>query len=187
MFATGRASFVTTGGEGPAIGRGRFGRGRFGFRSQTSCRMREPAVSSMRERLRRGGTVAAYVWDYAGGMEFLRFFWDEAATLDPRAVALDEGRRFPLCREESLGLLFRAAGLAQVETDALEIATDFATFDDYWTPLLRGTGPAPSYVASLEPAGRESLRERLRRRLPVGSDGRIRLHARAWAARAVAA
>jgi ubiquinone/menaquinone biosynthesis C-methylase UbiE len=29
------------------------------------------AVSSMRERLRPGGTVAAYVWDYADGMEFL--------------------------------------------------------------------------------------------------------------------
>ena len=46
----------------------------------------ERAVTSMRERLRPGGTVAAYVWDYADGMELLRSFWDEAAASDPRAA-----------------------------------------------------------------------------------------------------
>jgi hypothetical protein len=119
-------------------------------------------------------------------MEFLRFFWDEAVALAPRAAALDEGRRFPLCQPEALGALLRATGLAQVETHALEIPTDFASLDDYWAPFLRGTGPAPSYVASLAPEGREALKDQLRRRLPVGSDGRIRLRARAWAARGVA-
>ena len=143
------------------------------------------AVASIRERLRPGGIVAAYVWDYAEGMECLRCFWDEAVALDPRAADLDEGRRFPLCRPPALASLFRAAGLAQVETHLLEIPTDFATFDDYWTPFLRGTGPAPSYVASLEPPSRELLRERLSRRLHAGSDGRIRLRARAWAVRGV--
>jgi hypothetical protein len=72
-----------------------------------------------------------------------------------------------------------------VETRALEIPTDFATFDDYWTPFLRGTGPAPSYVASLDPHQRESLRARLERRLQAGSEGRIPLRARAWAVRGV--
>ena len=144
------------------------------------------ALSSIRERLRRGGTVAAYVWDYAEGMEFLRFFWEEAVASDPRAAALDEGRRFPLCRTPALAALFRAAGLAQVETHSLEIPTHFATFDDYWTPFLGGTGPAPSYVASLNPTSRESLKERLRGRLHAGSDGRIQLRARAWAVRGVA-
>ena len=140
-------------------------------------------VASLRERLRRGGTVAAYVWDYAHGMEFLRLFWDEAAALDPGAVALDEGKRFPLCEAPPLASLFRSGGLAQVETRALEIPTDFATFDDYWMPFLKGTGPAPSYVASLDAHDRDVLRERLERRLPVGRDGRVSLRARAWAVR----
>lgn len=116
------------------------------------------AVASVRERLRPGGTVAACVWDYAEGMEFLRPFWEEAVASDPRAAPLDEGRRFPLCRTAALASLFRAGGLAQVETEPLEIPTDFVTFDDYWTPFLRGTGPAPSYVASLDPLSRELLR-----------------------------
>lgn len=143
------------------------------------------AVASMRERLCPGGTIAAYVWDYADGMEFLRSFWDEAAASDPRAAALDEGQRFPLCRAGALATLFREAGLVDVGTDPLEIPTDFASFDDYWTPFLHGTGPAPSYVASLDAPSRASLRARLQRRLHAETDERIRLRARAWAVRGV--
>jgi len=144
------------------------------------------AVASIRERLRQGGVVAAYVCDYAEGVEFLRRFWEEAVASDPGAAALGESRRFPLCQRSALESLFRAAGLAQVETDLLNVPTDFADFadfDDYWTPFLRGTGPAPSYVVSLDPPSRELLRERLRRRLHPGGDGRIQLRARAWAVR----
>ncbi len=143
----------------------------------------EQALVSIRERLRPGGFAAAYVWDYAEGMEFLRCFWDEAVVLDPRASRLDEGRRFPLCAPEALASTFRAAGLEQVDTDPLEIPTEFSDFEDYWTPFLRGTGPAPSYVGSLDPESRASLRDRLRRRLDTAGDGRIRLRARAWAVR----
>jgi len=139
------------------------------------------AVESMRQRLRPGGAVAACVWDYAEGVEFLRRFWDEAAASDPAAAAHDEGRRFPICSGEALTSLFHAAGLDHVEVAMLEIPTDFANFDDYWRPFLGGTGPAPTYVASLDPARREALRKRLERRL--GADGPIRLRARAWAIR----
>lgn len=144
------------------------------------------AVESSRTRLRPGGIVAIYVWDYADGMEFVRCFWEEAIAADPRAAALDEGRRFPLCRPQALASLCRAAGLAQVDTTPLTVSTDFADFADYWTPFLRGTGPAPSYVAALDPQSRALLRGRLERRLCAGSDGRIRLQARAWAVRGVA-
>lgn len=143
-------------------------------------------VTAIRQCLRRGGTAAAYVWDYADGMEFLKFFWEEAVTSDPRAATLDEGRRFPLCRERALDSLFRSAGLVQVETYAVEIPTNFASFEDYWTPFLHGTGPAPSYVAALDPPRRDMLRERLMRRLHIDIDGSVRLRARAWAVRGVA-
>jgi hypothetical protein len=65
------------------------------------------------------------------------------------------------------------------------MSTDFPTFDDYWAPFLRGTGPAPSYVASLDPASRERLREHLERRLPATGDGSMSLRARAWAVRGI--
>jgi SAM-dependent methyltransferase len=146
----------------------------------------ERTLETMRELLAPGGVIGAYVWDYAGGLEFLRHFWDEAVAADPRAAALDEGARFPLCQALPLGSLFRAAGLARVDVAPLEIETAFADFGDYWTPFLGGTGPAPSYVASLDAGRRESLRERLGRRIRPGSDGRIQLRAKAWAVRGFA-
>lgn len=32
---------------------------------------------------RPGGTVGAYVWDYGGGMQMLRHFWDVAVQINP--------------------------------------------------------------------------------------------------------
>jgi SAM-dependent methyltransferase len=132
---------------------------------------------------RPGGTVAAYVWDYADQMQLMRSFWDAAAALDPPAVELDEGRRFPLCRPEPLQQLLVQAGLADVSVRAVDVPTVFQDFDDYWAPFLGGQGPAPSYAATLDDERRAALRERIRQRLPMASDGTIRLIARAWAAR----
>jgi SAM-dependent methyltransferase len=133
-----------------------------------------------------GGTVAAYVWDYAEGMELIRRFWDVAVALDPAAGVLDEARRFPLCRPEALATAWALAGLGEIETTALEVTTDFVDFDDLWNPFLGGTGPAPGYVASLEPAAREGLREALREALASDENGTIRLTARAYAVRGTA-
>jgi SAM-dependent methyltransferase len=144
------------------------------------------AVREMVQRLNPGGLVGAYVWDYGAGMEFLRCFWDEALALDPAAAALDEGDRFPLCRPGALGSLFRESGLERVAVEGLDVPTDFQSFDDFWTPFLRGTGPAPSYAASLAPEKRERLRQRLADRLRVDAGRLIRLRARAWAASGVA-
>ncbi len=46
----------------------------------------EDALRSMRDRTRHGRTVAAYVWDYQGGLEFLAHFWEAAIALDPNAA-----------------------------------------------------------------------------------------------------
>jgi len=132
---------------------------------------------------RPGGTVAAYVWDYAGQMQLMRHFWDAAVALDPSAQELDEGRRFPLCRPEPLRRLFADIGLETVEVRAIDVPTEFQDFDDYWSPFLGGQGPAPSYAMSLDATRRASLRERIQANLTTAHDGRIRLMARAWAAR----
>jgi SAM-dependent methyltransferase len=130
-----------------------------------------------------GGLIGAYVWDYAEGMGILREFWDAAIRLDPEAVALDEGRRFPMCQPGPLEQLWQDAGLDRVAVRAIEIPTTFGEFDDYWSPFLGGQGPAPSYVAGLPESRRSALREALRSRL---GDGVIRMRARAWAVRGAA-
>jgi hypothetical protein len=138
-------------------------------------------VAEMSRVVRAGGTVAVYVWDYAGEMQMMRSFWDAAIELDPRAAERDEGRRFPLCRPEALSALFGGAGLTSIDTRAIDIPTVFADFDDFWEPFLMGDAPAPGYCMSLDERARERLRDRLRETLPVSADGSIHLIARAWA------
>ncbi|HEX6634445.1 MAG TPA: methyltransferase domain-containing protein [Usitatibacter sp.] len=141
------------------------------------------AIAEMARVTGDGGTIAAYVWDYAGRMELMRHFWDAAADLDPDAAKLDEGVRFPLCTPMALADLFAGAGLEAVDVEPIDIETPFENFDDYWQPFLGGQGPAPAYAMSLDEAARSRLRERIKARLPVASDGSILLRARAWAAR----
>lgn len=144
---------------------------------------RPRALREMVRLVRSGGQVALHVWDYAGHMQVMRHFFDAATALDPEAREFDDGVKAPYCRPGPLAALLADAGLAEVETRAIDIPTAFASFDDYWTPFLGGTGSAPKYCMSLGEAARGRLRETLRRRLPTGPDGEILLAARAWAAK----
>jgi hypothetical protein len=96
---------------------------------------------------------------------------------------LDEGARFPSCHPQALVALLESAGLGEVEVRSIDIATRFASFDEYWAPFLGGQGPAPAYAMALDEGARTRLREALRARLPVQTDGSISLIARAWAVR----
>jgi SAM-dependent methyltransferase len=143
-------------------------------------------MAAMREMLRvtrSGGALGAAVWDYALRMRALRIFWDAAISIDPGAERFDEARRHPLCQSDALGALFERAGLQAVRTGSIEIETRFASFDDYWLPLLDGQGAAPTYVAGLNEAQRQRLRRALRSRVPIGPGGAISLAARAWVVR----
>lgn len=145
------------------------------------------ALREMIKAVRVGGTVAAYVWDYAGQMQLMRYFWNAAVELDRTAAfTLDEGQRFPICHPEPLRQLFQTtAQLERVEVRSIDVATTFLNFEDYWSPFLGGQGPAPGYAMSLSEEKRVALREHIRRALPISSDGSIQLMARAWAVRGV--
>lgn len=145
----------------------------------------EPAdwVREAARVVRPGGLVAAYVWDYADGMAFLRHFWDAATALDPAAAELDEGRRFPVCRPEPLREMWAAVGLLDVAVAPVEVPTVFADFTDLWEPFLAGQGPAPGYVAALPASARDRLRAALEASVPTRPDGAMELTARAWAVR----
>jgi hypothetical protein len=45
------------------------------------------ALGEMIRAVCMGGTVAAYVWDYAGQMQLMRYFWDAAVALGAVGVA----------------------------------------------------------------------------------------------------
>jgi SAM-dependent methyltransferase len=142
------------------------------------------ALGEMARVTSRGGTIGAYVWDYAGKMELMRFFWDAASEIDPGAAKVDEGVRFPVCRPEALRALFADAGLHKPEVTQIDIKTSFENFEDYWQPFLGGQGPAPAFAMSLDEETRARLRDRIEARIPAQPDGTISMVARAWAIRA---
>lgn len=130
---------------------------------------------------RPGGRVAAYVWDYAGGMQMIRHFWDVALELNRGDSKLDQAERFPLCQPGPLEQLFRRAGLISVSVRAIDIPTVFRDFEDYRSPFLGKQGAAPTYLASLPGETRDRIRVGLKARLVAAADGSIAMTARAWA------
>ena len=116
------------------------------------------AVREMRRVVRPGGTVAAAVWNSAGGMPHQRMFWDTAAMLDPEAARL-RARTFsrPMTRRGDLGAGFTQAGLLAVEEAEATIWMEFEDFQDFWAPINGGEGTLGKYVSTLTIAEKDRL------------------------------
>ncbi len=92
---------------------------------------------------------------------------------------------FPCVNLGPLERSFKRSSLSSVSVRAIEVRTIFRDFEDYWTPFLGKQGAAPNYLASLEDAVRDRIREVLRSRLATAENGPIELTARAWAVKGV--
>jgi ubiquinone/menaquinone biosynthesis C-methylase UbiE len=137
----------------------------------------DASVAEARRVARRGGTVAACVWDDDGGVRMLRLFWEAVAAVDPSAAGENKVMRFG--HDGEIGDLFREAGLAQVATGSLEVRAAYADFDDLWDPFVHWPGPVGQFCRSLDADRQVAIREQLRMRVgaPAGS---FTLPARAW-------
>jgi SAM-dependent methyltransferase len=132
-------------------------------------------LREMRRVTRPGGTVAACVWDHAGGRGPVAAFWSAARELDPAA---DDESGLAGVREGQLASLFAQAGLDRSQATTLTVRVRHASFEHWWQPFTLGVGPAGAYVASLTPDRRAALREQCRRLLPAGP---VEITATAWA------
>ena len=141
--------------------------------------MSDPVVGlrEMARVTRKGGVVAACVWDHAGGRGPLSLFWQAAHELDP---GIEDESQLAGARDGHLVELFEAAGLRDVEQSTLSVDAEHASFEDWWEPYTLGVGPAGGHVKGLDEARRAELRERCRELLP---EAPFVLTSRAWAAR----
>lgn len=138
-------------------------------------------MAEMARVTRPGGTVAATVWDFAGGAAPVSPFWRAAREVDP--AARDEAG-LPGAADGHLASLLRQAGVAEVKSGAVTVRLEFSSFEQWWQPFTFGVGPAGSYLAALDDSGRRAVRDACARQFPQAP---FTLAARAWAARGRAA
>jgi ubiquinone/menaquinone biosynthesis C-methylase UbiE len=139
-------------------------------------------VQEMRRVVREGGTVAVCMWDLHG-MEML-------AAIRRAQDALASGGPAPEARNlyrdrESLESLF-ADGFADVQTELLEVESGYRGFDEFWSAVDDGAGPAGAWLRSLAADGKAAARDEVFRQLGE-PDGAFSLTGRAWAVRATRA
>jgi hypothetical protein len=125
----------------------------------------------MRRVVAPGGVVAVCMWDRER-MEMLHAINEARAIVDPDNTA--DVQRY---RDER-----SIRGLLGAQPELLEVDVEYTGFDEFWSTLLGGAGPAGAWVESLDDERRAHTRDELYR--IVGSPGgAFTLTGRAWAAK----
>jgi SAM-dependent methyltransferase len=134
-------------------------------------------VGEMARVVKPGGAVAAYMWDMLGG----------GFPLDPileemRAMGLSPPRPPRMDASAILAMrdLWTRAGLEAVETREITVCRTFADFDHFWTTSVTASSIA-SAVNTMTLGDVDTLKDRVRLRLPADAEGRITYDARAHA------
>jgi hypothetical protein len=137
------------------------------------------ALAEQHRVVRAGGTIAAYVWDYAGEYEFARRFWDAALSIDPRAAAYDPGRKAKICHEQNLRKALLAVGCTGVETCVIDDSGEFPSREAYWHAFDGRQGSTSEYLSLLTDKQRLNLKDALLSTMTA--KGPVRLKTRALA------
>ena len=140
-------------------------------------------IAEMRRVVRPGGVVAVCMWD-RDGMDMLAAVQRTQQAV-PGGAGPTEARTLYRTREETEGL-FAGDGFAGVQTELLEVESEYTGYDELWGTLVDGAGPAGAWTRSLDDEQLAAAREELRRQVgdPAGA---FSLRGRAWATRATRA
>jgi ubiquinone/menaquinone biosynthesis C-methylase UbiE len=136
-------------------------------------------VREMRRIAKPGGTVAVCMWDRRG-MEMLAAVARTQQALGSE-TSTAEARVMYRSREEIESLF--GDGFADLRTELLETDGSYTGFDEFWSALGGGAGPAGAWLAALAGEQREAARADVYRQLGE-PDGPFTLRAKAWATRA---
>jgi len=145
------------------------------FMSDAHAGLRE-----MRRIVKPGGTIAVCMWDRRG-MDMLAAVTRTRQALGSEGELSDSRYR---SRDEIVTLF--TDGFADVHTELIETDGSYGGFDELWSALSGGAGPAGAWLATLEGEQRDAARAELHRQLGE-PEGPFTLAARAWATRATRA
>jgi ubiquinone/menaquinone biosynthesis C-methylase UbiE len=142
---------------------------------------RPPALAEMRRVARAGGSVGAYVWDFA---EDLSPSGPLRRAMRRFGVEVPEIPGTEASRLEALRALFKGAGLDQIETRTIDVCLAYADFLDFWQAQTPGYAPTTKVIAALKDSERTRLMRAVQSALPSGPNGSIEYCARANAIKA---
>lgn len=137
-------------------------------------------VLEMRRIVKPGGTIAVCMWDRQG-MQMLAAVAHAQRTLGSETRMVDTGYR----TREEIETLF-GDGFTDLRVELLETDASYSGFDEFWSALSGGAGPAGAWLATLEGETREAAQQQIRKQIG-DPDGSFSLQAKAWGARATRA
>jgi len=126
-------------------------------------------VAEMLRVIRPGGRVGAYMWDLPMGVPLHPIY----AEMREMGLGAPMPPSVGYARLDRLVDLWTGAGLTQVTGKVIHITVNFDDFEDFWSANTLMVGPLAQTVAAMDPAARETLRDRVRARLAPAADGRI--------------
>jgi len=131
--------------------------------------------------VRHGGTVAAYVWDFAGRSGTISHL--NAGLRESQGVDTSGALNAESTSQDKLKELFVSVELTDVETRPIEITVTYKDFADYWNSNTGFTSPAGNTIKALSDEKRDQLKEIVKSKLPVDKSGSISYMARVNAVR----
>jgi SAM-dependent methyltransferase len=139
------------------------------------------AAAEMARLARPGGVVAVCMWHEQGLELAPPLHAARQASMPPDTVPLPQ---LPLRSEVALAALLADAGLHEVETGMLEVVSEYASFDEFWSGARAMVGPDTAWMHQTDEAGLAKARDVAYETLGSPA-GRFTLAGRAAAARAV--
>ena len=128
------------------------------------------AVGEMARVVRPGGTVAAYIWDFAGGGFPQQPLLD---ALQAVGVTVPSQPGHANASFDALTGFFQGAGLEDIARRVIDVEVSYASFDDYWASQTGLPNPAVQVIRKMSASEVERLKAHLRGHLPADGSGRI--------------
>jgi len=134
------------------------------------------ALSELKRVVRRGGTIATYVWDGPKSGHPQQPLIDALEDMGIELSVMDGDQDRPL---SALRVLFEKTGLIKINTRTIEIQQSFTDFDEFWSAQNALGNRFVQAIRNMSSTDLERFKTLLRKRLRTDTSKKITYAARA--------